>query len=180
MWAPELVINMDETSWRQINAGRLTIDEKGAETVNCYFRPDLKTCLTAVAAITAAGEKLPLWILARGKTTRCETRHRSHDAIPAAVNRGDLMVSHRCQETKDIAQLLQIQLEFIPEGMTGECPPLDRRIFGNLKSRARSRYAQMCCQGEDPTMEDSVAMLVDAWKSIGQEEVLDSRQPTQD
>jgi hypothetical protein len=221
-YAPEIVINMDETSWKHLNNGPLTIAETGSETVNCYFRGDPKTCLTAIAAITAAGEKLPLWILARGKTTRCEARYRSHDAVQAAIRRGDLVLSHqrngwsnaaiaaeylqwlrrrygrqgrrprrivllwdifgshRCQETKDLANLLQIQLEFIPPGMTGECQPLDRRIFGNLKSRARSRFARMCCQeGEGPTMEDSVAMLVDAWKSIGQDEVLDAWQPAE-
>jgi hypothetical protein len=218
-YRPDLIINMDETSWKQVNNGKFTIAEKGAEAVNCYFRGDPKTCLTAIAAIDAAGGKLPLWILAHGTTPRCETRYRNHAAIQTAIAGGDLVLSHqrngwsdavimgqylrwlrtlykgpgrrpprialvwdvwashRCQETKDLASLLQIELEFIPPGMTGECQPLDRRIFGNLKSRTRSRFDHMYCRGQDPTMEDSVAMLVDAWKSIGQEEVLDAWQP---
>jgi hypothetical protein len=222
-YPPELTFNMDETSWKQIVNGAHTIADKGAEKVNCIFQGDPKTCLTAIASIDAGGGKLPLWILARGKTVRCEARYRNHDAVQAAIARGDLVLghqqngwsnatvmakylqwlrarcnslhgkrgrrprrilllwdifaSHRCQETKDLASLLSIRLEFIPAGMTGECQPLDRRIFGNLKSRARRRYDEMCAQGEDPTMEDSVAMLVDAWKSIGQFEVLDSWEP---
>jgi hypothetical protein len=211
---PERVINMDETSWKQINNGFVTIAEKGAETVECFFSGDPKTCLTAVAAVDAAGGKLPLWILCRGKTTRCETRYRTHDGIDRAVNQGKLVVSHqvngwcnatiaaeylrwlrsrygrlkivllwdiwgahRSKETKELARQLNIQLEFIPAGQTGECQPLDRRLFGNLKSRARSRFDQMCSRREDPTMQDSVAMLVDAWNSIGQDEVLDAWAP---
>jgi hypothetical protein len=86
---------MDETSWKQINNGFVTIAETGAETVECFFNGDPKTCLTAVAAIDAAGGKLPLWILARGKTTRCEKRYRTDDAIERAVNQGKLVVSHQ-------------------------------------------------------------------------------------
>lgn len=211
---PERILNMDETSWRQLNMGFRTIAEKGTETVNCYFRGDAKACLTAIATVDAAGTKLPLWVLARGKTMRCEARYRNHDAIQRAVAQGDLVLSHqvngwsngdiilqylkwlrklygrqhivllwdiwgahRSQDTKDLAASLNIQLEFIPAGMTGECQPLDRRIFGNLKSRARSRFDQGCARGEDPTIEDSVAMLLEAWKSIGQEEVIDAWEP---
>jgi hypothetical protein len=225
LYPPDMTINMDETSWKQIIINNaVTIAERGAETVTCYFKGDPKTCLTAIASINAAGEKLPLWILARGTTGRCEARYRNHDKVQAALageelvldhqrngwscasvmarylqwlrarynfekgRRGgrrtrrilllwDIFPSHRCQETKDLADLLSIRLEYIPPGMTGECQPLDRRIFGNLKARARSRFDEMCCKGEDPTMEDSVAMLVEAWKSISQFEVLDAWQP---
>jgi hypothetical protein len=59
--------------------------------------------------------------------------------------------------------------------MTGYCQPLDRRVVENLKARARRRFDQLCIdQNGDPTMQDSVAMMVDAWKSIGQDEILDA------
>jgi hypothetical protein len=52
----------------------------------------------------------------------------------------DLSAFYRCSEAQELAPQLNIRLEFIPAGATGDYQPLDRRIFGNLKSRTRSRF----------------------------------------
>jgi hypothetical protein len=208
------VFNMDETSWKQLNIGARTIAQTGVETVNCHFKADKKACLTAVATVNAAGEKLPLWVLCRGTTAGCETRYRTHQDINQAIAQGKLLLSHqvngwsddtivaeylrwlrgqngrrhivllwdifpshRSNETKSLAARLKIQLEFVPPGMTGECQPLDRRIFGILKGRARSRFDHMCCQHVDPSTEESVTMLVDAWRTIEQDVILAAWEP---
>lgn len=205
------VINMDETSWKLLNSGFVTVGNTGSETVECQFQGDPKMCLTAIAAIDAAGGKLPMWILARGTTTRCERRYRNDDILRAAVNEGrlivshqvngwtdaavageylrwlrgrygsdelvliwDVFISHRCDEVKTLAEELGIRLEFIPPGATGNCQPLDRRIFGNLKSRARARFDAFWAIDHDPSMEDSIAMMLESWASIDQFEVLDA------
>jgi hypothetical protein len=210
----DTVFNMDETSWKQLNIGSRTIAKTGVEAVKCHFQGDTKTCLTAVATVNAAGEKLPLWVLCRGTTTGCETRYRSHTDIDKAITQGKLMLSHqvngwsddtivneylrwlrrqngrrhvvllwdifpshRSNDTKSLAARLEIQLEFVPPGMTGECQPLDRRIFGILKGRARSRFNRMCCQHVNPSMEDSVGMLVEAWSTIDQDIILAAWKP---
>jgi hypothetical protein len=46
-----------------------------------------------------------------------------------------------------------------------------------LKGRAVSRIDQMCCHHADPSMEDSVAMLVDAWRTIEQDVILAACEP---
>lgn len=203
------IINMDETSWKLLNCGFVTIANRGSETVECLFSGDPKMCLTAIAAIDAAGGKLPIWILCRGTTARCERRYRTDQVLEKEIAQGDLVVSHqengwtdaqvagtylrwlrsrfpsgpvvllwdvfishRCPETKTLAEQLDIRLDFIPPGATGDCQPLDRRLFGSLKSRARARFDAAWAQNHDPTMEDSIAMLLDAWRSIDQFEVL--------
>jgi hypothetical protein len=204
-----LIINMDETSWKQINSGPITLAETGSETVNCFFDGEPKMCLTAIAAIDAAGGKLPLWVLGRGTTTKCERRFRKAQCLEKAISRGELVLSHqengwtdesvadqylrwlherygeretvliwdifpahRTQKIKSQARELSVKLDFIPAGMTGECQPLDRRIFGSLKARARARFDALYSHDTEPTMNDSVAMLLGAWNSISQDEVL--------
>jgi hypothetical protein len=208
---PDRVINMDETSWKLLNHGFVTVANTGSETVECLFAGDPTMCLTAIAAIDAVGGKLPIWILARGTTPRCERRYRTDEALSRAIAQGhlvvshqqngwtdaqvagdylrwlrtrfasgeivlvwDVFISHRCQETKELAAQLGIRLEFIPPGATADCQPLDRRLFGNLKSRARARFDEIWAVDHEPSMEESIAMLLDAWKSISQFEVLDA------
>jgi hypothetical protein len=87
------------------------------------------------------------------------------------------MSSHLIDVTRrlSLAEELGIHIEFIPAGMTAECQPLDRRLFGNLKSRARCRFDYMwMARNGDPTMQESILMLLAAWKSITQDEVLDA------
>jgi hypothetical protein len=166
-------------------------------------------CLTAIAAIDAAGGKLPLWVLGRGTTTKAERRFRNAECLPKAISRGELVLSHqengwtdesvadqylhwlrerygerqivliwdifpahRTEWIKSLARELGIKLDFIPAGMTGECQPLDRRIFGSLKARARARFDALYSHDKEPTMMDSVGMLLGAWNSINQDEVL--------
>ena len=84
----------------------------------------------------------------------------------------DVFTSHRCEETRARAEGLGIRLEFIPPGATSDCQPLDRRLVGSLKSRARARFEALWARGRDTTMADPIAMLLDAWRSIDQFEVL--------
>jgi hypothetical protein len=58
--------------------------------------------------------------------------------------------------------------------MTAECQPLDRRLSGNLKSRARAKLNALCQRDQDPSMPDSIASLLDASRSISQFEILDA------
>jgi hypothetical protein len=51
-------------------------------------------CQTALAGIDAAGGKLPIWLLSRGKTMRCEAGFRTHVRLAEAVRRGEIIFSH--------------------------------------------------------------------------------------
>jgi hypothetical protein len=86
----------------------------------------------------------------------------------------DVFTSHRAEEMKSFAREIGTCLEFIPLGMTAESWPLDRRIFGNLKVRARRRFNDYWTVNQSPSMENSITVLFDAWTSIDQDEVLNA------
>jgi hypothetical protein len=56
---------MDKTSWKLINRNINTIAEHGADGVACWFSGHPKYCVTAIATVDAAGERKPLWIIAK-------------------------------------------------------------------------------------------------------------------
>ena len=66
-----------------------------------------------------------------------------------------------------------MHLESIPAGLTDEYQPLDRRIYGSLKARARQRFdLYMRKHGADSIdFEVAIEILLDAWKSITEDEV---------
>jgi hypothetical protein len=86
----------------------------------------------------------------------------------------DVFAAHRAQEVQELTPTLSILLKFVPAGMTGKCQPLDRRIFGSLKSRARKRFDDLWIKYGTPTMEDSLVMMLKAWGTITQLEILDA------
>jgi hypothetical protein len=164
------IINIDETNWRTVAQGFLTWAETGVESVSCQLEDDEKAGVTVIAGITAAGTKLPLTVVGKGKTKRCLAGYE----LPTSVNadfsesgwtnievicryfaflRGTLFCdseplivildtysAHRAQVVREIAQLWGITLIFIPPGCTDRLQPLDRRVFGVLKAYAREQW----------------------------------------
>jgi hypothetical protein len=86
----------------------------------------------------------------------------------------DIFSAHRCPEARALIAALNINLEFIPPGMTAELQPLAGGIFVNLKARAHQRFNAVCKTDQEPTMADSLGILLGAWGSISQEEVFDA------
>jgi hypothetical protein len=202
------MLNMDETSWKLLNHCFLTIAERGAEGISCLFEGDPKACITAIATRDAAGGKLPLWTIAKGKMERSEAKVRQE--CSRDTDNGGLIVTHqpsgwtsrdvamqylhwfadtyrehivlvwdldsadRDPQVRELARELHIQLVFIPPGATDECQPLDRRIFGNLKQRARRQFDNEILQARfrQVRVGQAVRILLDVWKSITQDEIL--------
>ena len=72
----QFLVNADETSWKLAYEGDLTWARKGAKSVKVNINYNKKQCLTAIATILAASDgpdygKLPLYLIAKGKTNRC-------------------------------------------------------------------------------------------------------------
>jgi hypothetical protein len=69
---------------------------------------------------------------------------------------------------------MHIALEFIPVGLTDEWRPIDLRIFGSLKMRTRGLFDDQWLRDEsiELTVATSIALLLKAWESITQEEIL--------
>jgi hypothetical protein len=87
----------------------------------------------------------------------------------------DVFALHRCDEAKKLVPESKIELEPIPLRIAGNCQQLDRWVFRNLKTRVRSRFDRLCInQNGDSMMQDSVAMMIYAWKSTGQDKILDA------
>jgi hypothetical protein len=88
------VINVDETCWRVIDGQLRTIARTGSETVNCRFPCDEKLSVTVIAGISLDGGKLPLWVITKGLTARCEAKIRRPEYLADAIRKGDLFVTH--------------------------------------------------------------------------------------
>jgi hypothetical protein len=92
------VVNADETCWRIIN-GKLgkTVAVTGANSVKIAAEFSEKTSVTAMAAITASGRKLPLWIICKGKTEGSVKKFREIRLLSEAMGdnwSGDLIIKY--------------------------------------------------------------------------------------
>jgi hypothetical protein len=143
-------------------ASRKVLAEKGTEIVTLASTTSDKIFFTALGAISAAGQKLPLWVLAKVKTRRCERKFAVHPEVkfrhadsgwstdnPIAyinwlhrkVAQGlqcililDLYPGHWTHAVFDAADANDIELLFVPAGATGRFQPMDRRLFGEIKA----------------------------------------------
>ena len=74
----------------------------------------------------------------------------------------------------------QVGLLYVPSRQIGEWHPLDFRIFGSLKQRAKARFdaavTAKLIQNENFEFDinDALVMLLEVWKLITQDEVLNS------
>jgi hypothetical protein len=80
----------------------------------------------------------------------------------------DAYAAHRCSEVQEIARVWEIQLVFIPPGCTDKLQPLDRRVFGVLKSYARQLWRKQykASGGAKTTRSMLAANLCEALRKI--------------
>jgi hypothetical protein len=85
----------------------------------------------------------------------------------------DVYPTHRTDAVKQAAEEMHIELLYVPAGATSLFQPLDRRIFGELKSRARGEFGRLCTIKGDRNIspDESVTVLEDCWKRISAENV---------
>jgi hypothetical protein len=72
---------MDETRWRLYEAPRRVLKEKEKKALKSWSHQNGKTSFTAFGAIAFSGDKLPLWVIAKGKTKRSEAKFNSDPGI---------------------------------------------------------------------------------------------------
>jgi hypothetical protein len=168
------IINVDESCWR-VHPGQLqTWAPTGSQNVSVVISGSDKESFTVVAAITAARTKLPLCLIAVGKTSSVEESHFGeigyHHAdhsesgwqteetfmrwihwLRALYDDGnpiwvvlDCYSVHRAERIRAHAGELGINFLFVPPGLTDEFQPLDRFVFGALKATSRRLYALHC------------------------------------
>jgi hypothetical protein len=66
------------------------------------------------------------------------------------------------------ADELGIELAFIPRGGTGTYQPLDRRVFGALKSKGCAKWIAHAFQnpGAECTRPEAVQLLLESWEEL--------------
>jgi hypothetical protein len=193
------IVNCDETSWLLHPKGILTSAGLGCQSVQAKINGDEKDCITVMASVTASGGKLPLAFIASGKTMRVEESQigpvdghwRAHsesgwqtsDTFQTYLQQlrdvmGDGPIhllldsysAHRTIPVKATAISLGITLHFIPPGLTDELQPLDRTLFGVLKSQAKRLFHERFRSNPPArrTKKDGVADMITAWGLLGQ------------
>ena len=91
--------------------------------------------------------------------------------------------SHKTDEIKNYAANNGLDLNFIPAGQTGEWQPLDYRIFGSLKQRARAAFDRSDVVTKNNkgaiviNWATAVEILVKCWDEIPQDEVINAWSP---
>jgi hypothetical protein len=175
----------------------MTWAHKGVESVQCHIDNDDKQGVTVIAAVDATGGKLPLTVIGKGKTPRCLAGYQLPLDVHTSVSEsgwttndvmcgyfgmlrrelfpeGPLVVildtysAHRSREVREVAQLWEIELLFIPPGCTDKLQPLDCRVFGVLKAYARKLWREQyhASHGGKTTRPMMAANLCVAWRRI--------------
>jgi hypothetical protein len=80
----------------------------------------------------------------------------------------DVYPAHRTVKLQQQARDPQIEHRFVPAGGTSQFQPLDRRVFGELKSRARRAFERLASRMGDrkSTPDEAMAVLAEAWYAI--------------
>ena len=82
----------------------------------------------------------------------------------------DLYASHRNEKVKELARKLNFELHYIPAGFTDSLQPLDRYIFGALKSMARAEFYREYTKNPEAkqTIEHACEILLDSWNRLSE------------
>ena len=80
----------------------------------------------------------------------------------------DVYPSHRTEDIKNFAVGLNMDLLFVPAGRTDEFQPLDRAVFGSLKSMARRLFRLRVSQDRNVIRKksDAVEDMICAWERL--------------
>jgi hypothetical protein len=80
----------------------------------------------------------------------------------------DVHASHRIQDVKELAAELNIELLDIPPGATDTLQPLDRKVFGVLKSETRRLFRQHASGNPElkRRKSDAVQDVLEAWNGL--------------
>jgi hypothetical protein len=197
----ERIYNFDETCWHIYMGPQKVIAEKGTETVKLRCRTGEKLSVTAFGTISASGDKLPLWVVTKGRTSRSLSKFGDHEGAVFKFSESgwatenlileylgwlseqssgepcilimDVYPTHRTERVREAAMSLNIEILYVPAGGTSQFQPLDARIFGELKSRARAQFQRLSASEgvRGASYAQSIAILLDCWEKIAGENI---------
>jgi hypothetical protein len=88
------LVNIDESFWLVLQPPKKTICFKGVESVHTMIEGDPKAGFTFIGAITKSGRKLPLYIIAKGKTHVCHKQFGGPQDHPNHIEDVDFRIDH--------------------------------------------------------------------------------------
>lgn len=94
----------------------------------------------------------------------------------------DLYASHRNNKIKELAKKLNFKLHYIPAGFTDAFQPLDRYVFGALKSMARAEFYREYALNPSNrhTMIHACHILLNCWARVSEETLSKAWNPYSD
>ena len=162
------IFNCDETPVRVAPEKMFTTQRIGKETPSVHRNGGVKDCVTAVATITANGQKWPLGIVAKGTTPQVIRNLDLPDDVrryfspSGKVNESiaidhvdqisvwadgqscallwDSYGAHMTEKVKKRAQDKSVRLVMIPKNATATCQPLDFGVFGEDFTEVSERH----------------------------------------
>ncbi len=179
------IFNMDETHIRKQMGPRHVWSRVGDTWRTVHINGDMKKGITTCITISAAGDVLPTYYIKKGKTAR--TLASLHcdgiNELATYTNNGwatstamidylyyiiapqapcvlvwDVHRSHTHNTVKWFALSHNIELLFIPAGMTHIYQPLDTHINGIIKSKLMAYHSLRRRQQYDGTNTDDITM----------------------
>ena len=200
----KIILNADESQWRVLMPPRRTVAKKGQDSVRLNIDGDNKAGFTIVGTISSDGDRLPLVMIAKGRSPVCHKQLGKHPAhnfkilhsisgwmseeafieyllwikIKYGLKKIYLVVdqygTHFCPKARTKAEELNISLIPIPKGGTSKYQPLDRGIFGIMKSKGRAKWAEI--SRKNPTMkwdkQTSAGIALKCWEEITKTHIL--------
>ena len=198
---PSRVFNMDETAWWMINLTKTTWARRGADSAPVLHRGNEKEKISIANTVSAAGDKLTPIVIKKGTSDVCvrhlhlppsviglhtpngwcdwTVMHKVIGLVSTFVHNQEAMLvvdsygAHRTEKVDKYARHNNVEMFFVPAGMTSEYQPLDVSVHGPLKTMARSAWRQRALSDphSKPTMADSVQSFAAAWSHITAETI---------
>ena len=169
-----IILNCDESCWRVMMPPKRSIVKRGQDSVKLNIDGDQKAGFTIIGTISSDGAKLPLVIIAKGRTKRCHKQLGKHPNFSYKVFHsekgwtteavfseylewirciiGEKKISlvvdqwgpHFGPKAAKKAEDLDIHLIPVPKGGTSVYQPLDRKIFAIMKKKGAAKWVRMC------------------------------------
>jgi hypothetical protein len=169
-YGPDKVLNMDETSWKDIQFAGKAVAPKGSKPV-VLLSGNTKAAISVISTVSMSGNKFsPLDILSgaadrlrasleptvsRDRVTLSENASMDEiimlkylswarvacDNAPFALIM-DSFTAHTTARIRNKAEALDIEIIPVRAGLTGEYQPLDRSCFGPLKKMSQALWVQ--------------------------------------
>ena len=187
------IYNSDESPVKVAPALSFTTQRIGRPTPAVRRMGSVKETVTAVATIRSNGEKLPLTIIAKGKTPVCVRNLNLPDNIARAFTVSgkmneetaiddidrisqwsggepsalvwDSYGSHMTETVYDYSFRRKVRLVMVPKNATAICQPLDFGVFGEVSQRHQAMLRREDVLEMSPleAKKRSIALYIKAW-----------------